>query len=105
VTPEFKNAEPAIVFTESGRLTIGKSGQDKKGRSGISVTCDGVSNAKNDNLEHHENTECPRVETEEGTVKETKLDQPEDAADSIVRITARDSNLIPVNSEQFAKQA
>jgi hypothetical protein len=68
------------------------------------VRCDGISNAKTDKLEHDEKAEFPSVETEEGTMKEAKMEQDENASNSVVGITAGDSNMIPLDSEQFAKQ-
>jgi hypothetical protein len=46
---------------------------------GIAVNCDGASNVTDDNLEHPSKTELPRVETEEGTVKEVRLSQKKGA--------------------------
>jgi hypothetical protein len=63
-------------MTESGKLTFVRSPQLKKSSSGIVVICDGASNVTDDNLEHPEKTPVPRVETEEGTVKEVRLWQP-----------------------------
>jgi hypothetical protein len=52
--------------------------QRKKRRAGIVVNRDAGSNVTDPNLWHQEKTEQPRVETEEGTVKEVY------APDSIV---------------------
>jgi hypothetical protein len=71
---------------------------------GISARVEGVSNVNDDNLEHIAKDKFPRAETEEGRVKEIKLEHPLKAQDSIVRITAGDSNAISVNSEQSSKQ-
>jgi outer membrane protein assembly factor BamA len=84
VRPQPTNAEPAIVLRGSGRLTIAKTVQVQQNPSGIAVTCDGVSNVTDDKLVQYLKTNAPRVETEEGTVKETRLEQLENASDSIV---------------------
>jgi hypothetical protein len=72
VTPDLKNAEPLICVTESGRLSIFRSGQSSKRKSEIFMRCDGSSNITDENLEQLEKTEPPRIERDEGTVKEVK---------------------------------
>jgi hypothetical protein len=70
--PVEANAEPAILTAESGRSTFVRRQQPKKSSWGISVTCDGVSNVTDDNVEHPQKTESPSVKTEEGMLKEVK---------------------------------
>jgi hypothetical protein len=60
-------------------VRIFRERQHLKRRSGIFVTFDGVSNVTDDNFVHSSKTEVPRVETEEGTVKEARLEQLEKA--------------------------
>jgi hypothetical protein len=48
------------------------------------VSCDGVSNVTEDNLEQPMKTDRPRVETEEGTMKSLKSAHPEKAENLIV---------------------
>jgi hypothetical protein len=79
VTPEFRNAEGETVLTESGRVRVVRHLQKQKTESGISANFDGVSNVTDDNFEHPAKTESPRVQTEEGTVKEVRLTQSENA--------------------------
>jgi hypothetical protein len=43
-----------------------------KRSSGIVARRDGISNVTDDNVEHPQKTAVPRVETEEGIVKEAK---------------------------------
>jgi hypothetical protein len=52
--------------------------------SGILVRCDGASNVTDDNPEPPEKTQFPRVETEEGTVKDVKREHSKNASDEIV---------------------
>jgi hypothetical protein len=51
-----------------------------------------------------EKTYLPRVETEDGTMKEVRLEQSKKAPESILRIVAGNSNETVVNSEQLRKQ-
>jgi hypothetical protein len=60
-------------MTEFGSSSVFRRSQPLKRPWGIFVRCDGVSDAKEDNLEHPTKTKLPRVETEEGTVKDSKL--------------------------------
>jgi hypothetical protein len=63
------------LTTESGRLRLVRSSQAKKSLSGISVKFDAGANVTDDNLAHWLKTDLPRVETEEGIVKEVRLEQ------------------------------
>jgi hypothetical protein len=67
-----RNAELAILITELGRLRVFRRMQPKKSLSGIAVRLDGGANVTDVNLLHSEKTDSPRVETEEGTVKEVR---------------------------------
>jgi hypothetical protein len=93
------NAEPEIVTTESGKQRPVRRPHSAKSSSGIFVICDGGSNVTDDNLEQEKKTLVPRVETEEGIVKEVSL-QKLKAPESILRIVAGDSNDTVVNSRQ-----
>jgi hypothetical protein len=53
-----------------------------------------------DNPEQQEKTESPRIETEEGTVKDFKHLPLQNAAYSIMRMVARDATVTLVNLEQ-----
>jgi hypothetical protein len=97
------NAEPAIFTKESGRLRLFRSLQQKKSSSGISVRFDGDSNFTDDSLMQYLKTDLPRVETEEGTVKEVRLEHLQKASESILRIVVGNSNETVVNSSHFAK--
>jgi hypothetical protein len=77
--PEYINAECAILVTESGRARVFRQGQQRKRKWGIVVNCDGASNVTEIKLEHLSKTESPRVETDEGTVKEVRLLHHENA--------------------------
>jgi hypothetical protein len=118
VTPEFSNAERAIAVTESGRVRVVRPLQSLKMQSVIVVSCDGVSNFTDINLEHLEKTESPRVETEEGIAKKIRLPQLENAPDPldnapdplenapdlILWTVAGDSKAISLNPVQEKKQ-
>jgi hypothetical protein len=52
---------------------------------------------------HPEKTDLPRVETEEGIVKEVRLEHWKKASESILRILAGDSNETAVNSLHLEK--
>jgi hypothetical protein len=79
VTPEYRNAVGETAVTESGRVNVSKEEQQLKRLAGIAVNCDGVSNATDASLEHLSKTQSPRVETEEGTVKDVRWVQRENA--------------------------
>jgi hypothetical protein len=79
VTLVLQNAEPTTVVTESGRVRVVRWRQRKQNRAGIFGNCDGASNVTDNGLDHPIKTESPRVETEEGTVKEVGLLQIENA--------------------------
>jgi hypothetical protein len=80
-----------------GRLSVSRRPQFAKRRIGIVVRCDGASNVMDDNLEQYRNAQSPRVDTEEGTVKEAKLMQQKNAYGSISRIVAGDSKVTIAN--------
>jgi hypothetical protein len=61
VTAGSRNAEGAIVVTESGRVTVVRQLQYLKRPSGIVVNCHGVSNVTDINLEHRVKIESLRV--------------------------------------------
>jgi hypothetical protein len=84
VMAHLSNAEWEIVVTESGRVRAFRHVQLPKGRSGIFVNCDGVSNVTDVNASHPSKTPYPRVETEDGTVKEVRRSQLRNARDSIL---------------------
>jgi hypothetical protein len=67
------------------------------------VRFDGDSNVTDDNLTHSVKTDLPRVETEEGTVKEVRLEQERKAQESILRILAGNANETVVNAWQPSK--
>jgi hypothetical protein len=67
------------------------------------VRFDGDSNVTDDNSSQATKTYLHRVETEDGTVKEVRLEHLQKAAESILLIAAGNSNEIVVNSEQFSK--
>jgi O-acetylhomoserine/O-acetylserine sulfhydrylase-like pyridoxal-dependent enzyme len=79
VMPELRNAEETIVVIESGTLRVVKHSQNEKRLSEIVVNCDGVSNVTDVNLEQNSKAQSPRMETEQGTVKEMRLRQYENA--------------------------
>jgi hypothetical protein len=74
VTPESEKAESAIFVTERGRLMSFRSQQSPKTPCGIFVRCEGASNVRDVNLRHTEKAKAPRVETEEETVKDSKME-------------------------------
>jgi hypothetical protein len=84
VRPEWRNAELAIVLTESGSEIVVRALQDSKRHSGIVVICDGDSKMTDESSVHDEKTEFPRVDTEGGTRKDCRRMQPEKAHDSIL---------------------
>jgi hypothetical protein len=63
------------LVTESGRLSLVRSSQPQKSTEGISMRFDGGSNVKDDNSSHSSKIYLPRLETEEGTVKEVRLEE------------------------------
>jgi hypothetical protein len=63
----------------------------------IVVNCDGMSKVTDGNLEHPSKIESPRVEMEEGTVKEARP-QLQNAPDSILRTVAGHSKTISARS-------
>jgi hypothetical protein len=101
--PSPKNAEPAILTTESGIQSLLRRGHSPKSPSGIFVICDGASNVTEDNRSHSQKTPLPRVETEEGKVKEVRMQQLEKALESILRILAGNSNETVINSQHHSK--
>jgi hypothetical protein len=72
VTREARNAKAEIFITESGRLNALRRLQFSKRRPGMLMRRDCGSNVTDDNPQHPEKTASPRVETEEGTVKDAK---------------------------------
>jgi hypothetical protein len=82
--PDLSNAEWEIAVTESGRVRVLSIAQRPKGQSGIVVSRDGVANIRELKLVHPSQTPDPRVETEEGTVKDVRSSQLRNARESIL---------------------
>jgi hypothetical protein len=72
-TPDSGNAEGAITLTESERVKVDRQQQQLKRKLGIFDTRDGVSNVRDDNSQHRSKRESPRVETDEGSMKDVRL--------------------------------
>jgi hypothetical protein len=73
--------------------------------SGIFARSDGASNVTSDNSEHRQKTLSPRIETEEGTMKEAKFEHSENDPNPSLRTVAGDSKVTVANSEHLAKQS